>query len=668
VENPLTRVRFDVPFDRIRPEHVEPAVEKLLEDARAEIERIASEKPTTYDASLGALERSTETLEWAMNVVGHLEAVVTTPELRKVYNAIKPKVSAFYSSIPLHDGLYRALRDYAATSDAKALSGARARHLEKTLREFRRHGAELGPEDKKRLQALDVALTEATTAYSQNVLDSTAAFELVITDESKLAGLPDSAREAAREAAMEKGREGWRFTLQAPSVLPVLSYLDDPGIREQVWRAYHTRATEADRDNRPLLTRILELRREKAELLGYANFADLVLEERMAKSAENARAFVDDLRERTLSFFAKENEELLAFRRELEGPSAPAFKPWDVGYYSEKLRRARFDFDDEELRPYFAVDRVLGGLFATVERLYGIRVEKLDGVPTWHKTVTAYRLSDGDRHIGSFYVDLFPRETKRSGAWMMDLLTATPPDPQLGLFCANVNPPVGDKPALLTHRDVETLFHEFGHLLHHLLTRVEVRSLAGTNVAWDFVELPSQIMENWCWEESALALFARHYETDEPIPHELFEKMKRARTFRAANMQMRQLGFASVDLALHVDWDGEGDPLEVARSILERHSAAPLPPEYALVASFTHLFASPVAYAAGYYSYKWAEVLDADAFSRFKAAGVFDSHVGREFRERILEKGDSADPMELYRSFMGRDPRLEPLFERQGLV
>jgi oligopeptidase A len=641
-----------------------------LETSRAAIDAIAEPTARTYDNTLGALERATETLEWQMAVVGHLESVATTPELRHVYNRIKPEVSAFFTSINLHEGLYRALEELRETDEARALSGARARFLEKTLADFRRHGAELGPADKERLAELDVELSKATTTFAQNVLDATNAFELIIEDEARLAGLPESARQAAAESAREKGKTGYRFTLHAPSLVPLLTYLDDASIREQVWRAYNTRGTSADTDNRPLVQRILELRRAKATLLGYASFADLVLEDRMAKEGARARTFVADLLDKTVPYFTKENEELAAFRRELEGTDAPALPPWDVGYYSEKLRRSRFDFDEEELREYFPVDRVVAGLFDTVRRLYGIEIEARPGVPVWDRSARAYDvLSEDGAHLGRFFADLHPRENKRGGAWMMGLVVGVPPEPHLGLICANVNPPVGDKPALLTHREVETLFHEFGHLMHHLLSQVDVKSLGATRVAWDFVELPSQIMENWCWERDALDMFARHYETGATIPDVLFEKMMRARTFRAANAQMRQLGFAAADLALHVDWTPEaGDPIAFGRKMMAPYMPTPVPDDYAMIASFTHLFASPVAYASGYYSYKWAEVLDADAFTRFQAEGVFAREVGQAFRDHILASGDSRDPMELYRAFMGREPRVEPLLQRQGLL
>jgi oligopeptidase A len=495
-----------------------------------------------------------------------------------------------------------------------------------------------------------------------------------LTDEAQLAGLPESARQAAAENAAAKGLEGWRFTLQAPSLIPLLTYLDDRSIREQVWRAYNTRAVSGKHDNRPLIARILELRRAKARLLGYADFSDLVTEDRMAKDGAKAEAFLADLHERTGAAFERENEELGAFRQELEGDDAPDIEPWDLAYYAEKQRQARYDFNEEELRPYFPLDRVLRGLFAIAQALYQVRIRERE-MTTWDPQVKSYAIEDPDgTMIAAFYVDLFPRENKRGGAWMNALISVAhrgrAPLPNLGLFCANVNPPVGGKPALLTHREVETLFHEFGHLLHHCFSRVSVRSLAGTNVAWDFVELPSQIMENWCWERDALDLFAAHHETGEKIPDALYEKMVRARTYRAANAQMRQLGFATTDLALHRRYDPavDGDAMQYARANLQIYSPTRLPDDHAMLAGFTHVFGHPVGYAAGYYSYKWAEVLDADAFTRFKTEGITNPAVGRAFREAILSKGNSEDPAKLYEDFMGREPKLEPLLERSGLL
>ncbi len=676
-DNPLLQLSFKVPFDRIRAEHVQPAIGELLREARARIDALAANTaPRTFDNTLMALDTITEPLDEAMSVVRHLESVATYPELRAAYNAVQPEVSSFYSGIPLHAGLWQAIRTYAATEDASALTGTWRRFLTKTIDNFRRHGADLDPQNKARLEAMDMELATVTTKFSQNVLDATNAFELVIADEAGLAGLPPSAVAAARASAEQKGLVGWRFTLQAPSYTPVMMYLNDAGVRQQMYRAYAVRASSGEYDNRPSLSRILELRRAKAELLGFRNFADLVLHDRMAHTGQRALEFLEDLKHKTERQFARENRELLEFRRGLEGADAPELQPWDVAYYAEKQRAALYDFDEEELRPYFPLDRVVDGLFATVERLYGIRVAEEPGVPVWDPQVRYYGVHDRDGvFIGGFYADWYPRENKRGGAWMDALITGCPADlpgskPHLGLICGNLTPPLADRPALLTHYEVTTIFHEFGHLLHHLLSRVEVRSLAGTSVAWDFVELPSQIMENWTWEREPLDLFARHYQTGAPIPAELFEKMVRARNFRSANAHMRQLGFGFLDLALHIDYDParDGDAITYTRGILQQYSPAPLPPDHAMAAAFTHLFASPVGYGAGYYSYKWAEVLDADAFTRFRTHGIFSPEVGAEFRDVILSRGDSEDPAELYRKFMGRDPDPNALLERSGLL
>jgi oligopeptidase A len=669
-------VEFRIPFDRIRAEHVQPAATQLLSETRSRLAALAApDGVRTFDSTMRALDDLTEPLDWAMAVVRHLESVATYPDLRAAFNAAQPEVSAFYSGIPLNAGLWNNVKAFAATPEAAALSGERWRFLHKTVDTFRRHGADLDPAGKKRLEEIDVELTQITTKFAENVLDSTNAFELVLTKESDLAGLPPTAVASARESAQRKGLDGWRFTLQAPDYTAVMTYLDDAAVRRQVYEAFAVRATKGERDNRPIIVRILELRREKAALLGFANFADLVLEDRMAHSGERALHFLEDLESKTERRFREENDELFEFRRSVEGADAAPLAPWDVAYYAEKQRAALYDFDEEALRPYFPMERVQAGLFELVHRLYGITVEEEKGVPAWDPEVHFYNVRDENGvFLGGFYADWYPRENKRGGAWMDGLITGGPAPaafrPHLGLICGNLTPPVGGKPALLTHREVETIFHEFGHLLHHLLSRVETRSLAGTNVAWDFVELPSQIMENWCWERDALDLFARHYETGAPIPDELFQKMKRARNFRAANGQMRQLGFGFIDLNVHVRYDAarDGDPVQYTRSILQEFSPAPLPADHAMIAAFTHLFASPVGYGAGYYSYKWAEVLEADAFTRFRDGGIFSREIGASFRGEILAKGDSEDPAELYRHFMGRDPDPNALLQRSGLA
>ena len=664
-DNPLLKIAFHIPFDQIQPAHLEPGIRILLDQAQQRIEAIVGDtSDRTYANTMLALEESTENLDYALGVARHLESVSTTPELRAAWNEVEPLASAFYSQIPLNDGLWKQLKAFGNTAEAKALRGTRARFVEKTLDSFRRHGADLDDAGKKRLEEIDVELTKVTTKFSENVLDSTNSFEFVVKDDTLLSGLPPSAVEGARQSAESKGLEGcWRFTLQAPSYVPIMTYLDNREIREKFYRTFSARATEPERDNRPLIGRILELRKEKAVLLGFRDFADLVLHDRMAHSGERALAFLTDLKAKTDPYYYKENASLEAF-------AGYRLEPWDIGYFAEKQRRALYEFDEEELRPYFPAERVVDGMFEIVEKLYGIQVKRVSDVPVWHPDVRYYEVSDSSRMLGAFYADWFPRESKRDGAWMENFITGTDGQPHSGCICGNMTPPVGDKPALLTHREVETIFYEFGHLLHHVLSQVEVKSLSGTAVAWDFVELPSQIMENWCWERGALDLFARHYETGETIPEDLFEKMVRARTYRGANGQMRQLGFGITDLTLHREYNpaADGDAIVYARQLLQQFTPAPLPENYAMIAGFTHLFSSPVGYGAAYYSYKWAEVLDADAFTRFSDEGIFSPEVGAAFRENILSRGDSEDPAELYRRFMGRDPDPNALLVRSGLV
>ncbi len=670
--NPLLTKVLPIQFGTIKAPHVEPAVQVLIEEMNNRLKDLsAPHVPRTYPDILMALDSMTEPLDFAMSVTRHLESVATDPELRTAYNAVQGPVSQFYTSIALNQQLWEAVKAVNEGTDHAALAPVHKRHLEKTVTGFRRAGADLSPEGKQRLEELNVALTQVTTRFSQNVLDATNAFELIVTDESVLAGLPPSAMLAARESAKGKGREGWRFTLQAPSYVAALTYLDDRTLRQQLWEASNSRATSGELDNRKLIIEILRLRRRKAQLLGYRDFADLVLEERMAHSGAQAQTFLEDLFHQTQSHFERENTKLLELGREI---GYEVIEPWDVAYLAEKQRRALYDFDEEELRPYFELDRVVAGMFDIFSRILGIKVIEEPAIPAWDAAVKYYRIEDAGsgQLLGGFYADWFPRENKRGGAWMDSLVTGNPDEnrPHVGAICGNLTAPVADLPSLLTHREVETIFHEFGHLLHHNLSRVPVRGLAGTNVPWDFVELPSQIMENWTMEQEALHLFARHYKTGEGIPGALFEKMKRARTFRAANAQARQIGFGMVDLKLHREFDPDSDQdvMEFARSVLAQFSPAPLPRDYGMIASFTHLFASPVAYGAGYYSYKWAEVLDADAFTRFRQEGIFNVETGVAYRRDILERGNSDDPVQLYRDFMGRDPDPKALLERLGLL
>ncbi|MBV8820223.1 MAG: M3 family metallopeptidase, partial [Acidobacteriaceae bacterium] len=502
--NPLLHFNFQIPFDQIRPEHVEPAVRELLADARQRLDTfIADIPPRTFRNTMLWLDRFTDRLEYAVGIVRHLESVSTTPELRAVYNAIQPEVSAFYSSLPLNPGLWNVIRAYSETPEAQSLAGTRKRYLTKTVESFRRHGAELDPAGKKRLEEIDVELSTLTTKFAENVLDSTNRFELIITDESKLAGLPPTAIAAARASAASKNlpEPSWRFTLQQPSVTAVLTYLDDEAVRSQIYHEQAVRATASELDNRGIIARVLELRNQKAKLLGFRDFADFVLEDRMAHNGGRALEFLAGLKTKTEAKFRQENAQLEQF-------AGRPLQPWDVGYYAEKQRAALYNFDEEALRPYFPADRVVAGMFDIVSRLYGIEVIEKTGVPVWDPAVKYYEIGDQGQLLGAFYADWFPRENKRGGAWMDGFITGVASDldhePHAGLICGNLTPPVDGKPALLTHREVETIFHEFGHLLHHCLSRVEIRSFAGTSVAWDFVELPSQIMENWCWEREAL--------------------------------------------------------------------------------------------------------------------------------------------------------------------
>jgi oligopeptidase A len=675
-ENPLLNLGFNIPFESLQPAHIEPAVQVLLQRGRRNIEAIETETaPPTYDNTLGRLDTATVELELAMTVVGHLEAVMTSPELREVYNRVRPDVSAFYASIPLRPLLWQRLKAFGGTAGAAALEGPRARFLQKTLEGFRREGADLSLPEKQRLEAISRELSELTSRFGQNVVASNASYELVVQEEARLIGLPEAAKQRAGEDAKAHDQTGYRFTLQAPSMIPLLTYCDDAELRRELYMASECRATSGEHANPPLIAKILELRQEQARLLGFQHFADLVLADRMAKKGDVARRFVDDLSGRCHAPFEVERLALHQFRCTLEGANAPELERWDVGYYSEKQRQALYDFDSEQLRPYFPLDRVVGGLFETAHRLYGVDVRPNDELGRWHTDVRAYDMFDeAGSKLASFYTDFFPRESKRDGAWMHGLIpgvSAPGASPvHLGLICANVTPASPGLPSLLSHGEVETLFHEFGHLLHLCLSKVEVRSQVGTNVAWDFVELPSQIMENWCWEREALSLFARHHETGEPIPEALLSKMQRARNYREATAMTRQLGLATLDLSLHVDYQParDGDVLGYARRVAQRFAPAKLADNHAMIASFGHLFSSSVGYAAGYYSYKWAEVLDADAFTRFKEEGVYNRKVGEAFRRSVLERGDSADPMELYTQFMGREPSLDALMQRAGLA
>lgn len=666
--NPLLSGAIPIPFHEIAPEHVVPAFRAALARAQDELDAIvtgAGER--TYENTIAGLDAVGERLTKVIRPVSHLTSVMSTPELRAAYETVLPEVSAFHARIPLNPGLWTAVKQYAETDDARALTGVRRRHLEKLVRSFVRAGADLPPAQKTRIEALRVEMSRLSTEFANHVLDATNAWDLVLADEADLEGLPDSARAQARASAQAKGVEGWRFTLQVPSYQPFMQYAARRDLRERMYRAYMNRASGGDHDNRPHVRRILELRRELAGILGFRDYADYALEDSMAGSGDRAVTFEEDLAGRTRPVWEREMAELEAFARDELG-IAP-LEAWDVSYSVEKLRLARYDLDSEALRPYFPLDRVLEGLWELTRRVFGVQVRPRELREVWHPEVRFFDvLDEGGDLLGSFYVDWFPRESKRGGAWMGGMRTGGPrPDgwePHLATVVCNVSPPDGDRPALLTHREVETVFHEFGHLLHHVLSRVEVPALAGTHVPSDWVELPSQIMENWTWERPALDLFARHWKTGEPIPGALFEKMVAARKFMGAWHQMRQLSFGTLDLDLHVRYDParDGDPIARSQQVMARFSPYPRFAEDHFITAFSHIFSG--GYAAGYYSYLWSAVLEADAFSRFRREGLFSREVGRDFVDSVLSQGDAEDPAVLFRRFMGRDPDPEALLRR----
>lgn len=683
--HPFLDKSFFVKWSELTPECIQPDIDQALSDAQDHLDKICAiplEEASYENAFLG-LEKAMEALDEAWGKVSHLTSVCDSEALRKVYNELLPKVSEFYARIPLNDKLWAVLKAFSEKPEVNELKGVHKRFFEETLADFRQSGAELPVEKKKRLQSLMAELAQITQKFSENVLDSTNEWELVLEDDSRLSGLPDSAREAARQNALNKGHGSeekpfYRFTLQYPSVEPVMTYAEDDSLRREVWEASIGIGAKEPYHNAALISKILKLRQEKAELLGRANFADHVLERRMAKNGKAALDFVDDLHALVKAAFDKECEALEIFRAEKTGEERTALEPWEIGYWAEKLRKERYDFDEEELRPYFPMDKVIAGLFEIARKVFSISIRKHKGeAEVWHPEVNVYEIEDAfsGAYLGAFYTDWHPRESKRGGAWMNSIRTGGPNEgekrePHLGLMCGNMTTPLDGKSALLTHREVETIFHEFGHLIHHLLGEVEIKSLNGTNVAWDFVELPSQIMENWTWDRESLNLFARHHETGEVIPDELYEKMVAARNFCSAVATMRQLSFGKVDLEMHLNPDqyANGDTEEAVQELLTEYRMPMKTLSPSIICRFGHLFSDPVGYAAGYYSYKWAEVLDADAFTRFEKEGVFSASVGAEFREHILSKGNSEDPMVLFKRFMGREPDLNALLTRSGLI
>ena len=702
--HPFLHDSFHVLWSELTPESVEVDISKALSRAERSLNKVINQDrgSMSFESVMLGYEDALRELNESWGLVTHLDAVCNTPQVREAHNKMLPKVSAFFAKIPLNEHLWDLVLTYSKTEDAKALTGVRKRCVEESLAYFRQHGADLPVEKKKRLEEIEAELSKVTQKYSENVLDSTNAWELVLDSLDDLKGLPQSAIDAALADAEGKGlatpeAPRYRFTLKAPSYIPVMEHLQSEAIRKQVWEGNSTVGRGGNFDNTDLIWQILALRHEKAQLLGKANFADYILERRMAKSGATALSFTEGLHDKIKDVFSREVIALQEYRADQAQDGVRLMQPWETGYWSEKRRREQYDFDQEELRPYFPVNGVLSGMFRITERLFDIRITSRETVyfevgatgfsskspfeegpvEVWHPEVKFYEVrNSAGVHIGSFYADWHPRDSKRSGAWMNYLKGGWPSvgererRPHLGLICGNMTPPVGDKEALLTHDEVCTVFHEFGHLLHQLLGNVELPSLNGVNVAWDFVELPSQFLENFCWERESLDFFAKHHETGEPIPDKLFKKMIAARNYMSAVGMMRQLSFGKLDLELHMHHatDENADLDKLGREILADYLFPTQTEAPSMARRFGHLFSSPVGYAASYYSYKWAEVLDADAFTRFQKEGVLNPAVGHAFRDCILSKGNSEDPAKLFRDFMGRDPDPDALLVRAGLA
>ncbi len=691
-DHPFLDPSLNIAWSQLTPDRARADIRLGLEQAKAAIAAICAVTEPVYDNTFAALEEAGAAMSRGWQRLNHLQSVMDSPAIREAINELMPEMVMFSTSVTLNPQLYAVLRRAAACPWVAELSSVKQRFISETLADFRESGAELADDAKQRYAELSTELAQKCQLFGEHVLDATNAWEYVTADSAELAGLPESAREAARLDALAHGHGSaeapqWRFSLQFPSMQPVLSFADCESLRERVWKAGNSRGTGAF-DNAALIHDILRLREEKASLLGYACYADYATSRRMAGSGHAALAFIDKLHDEVKPAFLAEQEAIRLFAEEQSGSPMPVMKPWNAGYWSEKRRKALYDFDSEELRPYYSMQGVLEGMFSIYAGLYGIRFTQRQAVcpaagealpegavEVWHPEVLFYDVHDeaSGEHLGSFYADWYPRASKRGGAWMDCLSCGLPPmegrprQPHLALMCGNMSRPVGDKPALLTHMEVETVFHEFGHLLHQVLSEVEVKSLAGANVAWDFVELPSQINENWTWEPAAIDRYARHWQSGEAMPAELRQRMLAARNYGAASFFMRQLCFGKLDLELHVNTPQylDRDAEEIDREILADYRVPGSEPGFTMLRAFTHIFDG--GYEAGYYSYKWAEMLEADAFSRFAKEGIFNPETGRDFRRCILSQGNSRPAAELYRDFMQRDPDPGALLRRCGI-
>ena len=672
--NPLLDFSALPHFDAIRPEHVAPAIAQLLAEAEAAVKAAETVSPVTWDSFVVPLDDATERLARAWNQVGHLEGVVNTPELRAAYNEALPAVTRFWSALGQNLALFAQYRRLADAPEFAGCDEARRKVVEHALRDFRLGGAELPDAQKARLGEIREELAALSAKFSQNVLDATDAYALYVEDESRLAGLPADVVAACRAAAEKDGKPGWKLGLQMPVYLPVQAYADDRELRATLYRASAVRASELGDDpaldNSTLIDRILALRAELAALLGFASYAQYSLATKMADTPDEVLAFLRDLAARAKPHARQDRAELEAFAKEHLG--IDALEAWDLGYASEKLKQARYSFSAQEVKQYFTEPKVLAGLFAVIGDLYGLRVVP-DSAPTWHEDVRFFRLVDGDgRLVGQFYLDLYAREGKRGGAWMDDCRnrrdTARGTQTPLVYLVCNFGKGVDGKPATFTHSDVTTLFHEMGHGLHQLLTRVGELGVAGINgVEWDAVELPSQFMENFCWEWERVQAMTAHVDTGEPLPRALFEHMVAAKNFQSGMFTVRQLEFALFDMALHDGFEPARDSVQQLLDRVRAEVAVNLPPPWnRFQHQFSHIFSG--GYAAGYYSYKWAEVLSADAYAAFEEAPGKVAETGARFRSEVLARGGSRSAAENFRAFRGRAPRIDALLRHSGMA
>jgi oligopeptidase A len=681
--NPLVTSTAPPPFDAITAEHVVPGMRALLGELGAELERLEAAAAPTWDAVVEPITRITDRLSLAWGTVGHLMAVRNSDALRAAHATMQPEVVAFFILLGQSKPIYQALKAIQTGDVWATLDATQHRIVESLVRDAELGGVGLEGEAQARFNAIQTELAELSTRFSNNVLDATKAWALVLRTPEEVAGLPQSLLDLAAQAARQAGDEAatadagpWRITLDAPSFVPFMQHGRRRDLRERLYRAYVTRASSGEHDNTPLLDRILRLRREHAALLGFGSFAELSLASKMAPGVAAVERLLEELREASWEAAVRDLEELRALAREAGAPEAEDFRHWDVAFWAERLREQRYAYSDEALRPYFPLPRVLDGLFALAERLFCVRVRPADGeAPVWHPDVRFFRVEDASgAPVAAFYLDPYSRPAeKRGGAWMDECVGRAPGRLPIAYLICNQVPPVGDRPSCMTFDEVHTLFHEFGHGLQHMLTTVEQPLAAGIrNVEWDAVELPSQFMENWCYHRETLLGLSRHVDTGAPLPDEVFEKLVAARTFRAGSDMLRQLYFARLDLELHSRWtpDGNESVFDVQRRVAARTTVLPPLPEDRFLCGFTHIFAG--GYAAGYYSYKWAEVLSADAFSAFEEAGRDDPRAvaatGRRFRDTVLALGGSRHPMEVFRTFRGREPSTAALLRHAGLA